>query len=513
MRQERVSQPAEDLVARPRTVILSTIITVAVAASYAATTAQAGGPDSTTQVLVKFQPGADVEAAINGVGAAQVGTIHDLGVHVLSVPDTAADHVVAALSRRADVQYAEPDSATQATVTPNDPGWVSEWGAAKINEPAAWDSTTGSSSTVIAVLDSGADSSHPDLQGRFLPGYNFIGNNTNTADDNGHGTAASGVVGATANNGIGMAGACWACQLMPVKVLDANGSGNYTGLANGITWATDHGADVISMSLVGTADSSTLHSAVQYAHNRGVVLVAAAGNAGTTSMTYPASYAEVIGVAGTQSNDTLYSWSSYGSWVKVAAPGCDYATIQGGGYGSFCGTSAATPVVAGVVGLARSLQPGATNTQVETALETSAVKIGSVVAHGRVDAAATLTALGSGSGGTTPTPTPATTTTSTSTFSGSLNGKNASKSFSVTSGAGSLNGSLTFSGTSSLSLQLVDGRGVVLANSSGGSPVTVSATVPAGQYKLVVGGGSKVNPGGRPTRAAPPPYAPRSLQG
>jgi subtilisin family serine protease len=281
---------------------------------------------------------------------------------------------------------------------------------------------------------------------------------------------------------------------MPVKVLDANGGGDYSKLANGITWATDHGAQVISMSLAGTADSSTLHGAVQYAHNHGVVLVAAAGNSGVNSPNYPAAYSEVLGVAGSTNTDALYSWSNFGSWVKVAAPGCDYATVMGGGYGNFCGTSAATPVVAGIAGLARSLQPGASNTQVETAIESSAINIGNGVAYGRVDAAAALTALGSGGGGTTPTPTPApATSTTTSTFSGSLNGKNASKSFSVTSGAGSLNASLTFSGTSSLKLQLVDSRGAVLASSTGGSPVTVSGTVPAGQYKLVVGGGSKVS--------------------
>jgi subtilisin family serine protease len=184
---------------------------------------------------------------------------------------------------------------------------------------------------------------------------------------------------------------------MPVKVLRADGGGDYSGLANGITWAADHGATVISMSLAGTADSSTLHSAVQYARSHGAVLVAAAGNSSSTAPSYPAAYSEVLGVAGTDNTDALYSWSNYGSWVKVAAPGCDYATLRGGTYGSFCGTSAATPVVAGVVALARSAQPSATPAQVEAAIESSAVSIGGVVSCGRVDAAAALTALASGS--------------------------------------------------------------------------------------------------------------------
>ena len=381
-----------------RSTIIATICTAAIASSYVAAQASASdGP--TTRVLVKFQPTANADDranAVSGLGATEVGTVRDLDVHVLNVPAVAADNVIAALSHRADVEYAEPDAMAQAAQTPNDPSWPDEWGPSRVNAPAAWNTTTGSASTVVAMLDTGVEYSHPDLQGRFISGFDFVNNDNNPADDNGHGTSVAGVIGATTNNATGVAGLCWSCALMPVKVLGANGNGDYATLANGITWATDHGANVISMSLVGPTDSSTLHSAVQYAHSHGVVLVAAAGNAGSSSRYYPAAYSEVLGVAGTQFDDTLYSWSDYGSWVKLAAPGCNEATVIGSSYATFCGTSSATPVVAGVAALLRSANASASNTALEAALESSATKIGTSVACGRVDAAAALTALSSG---------------------------------------------------------------------------------------------------------------------
>jgi subtilisin family serine protease len=376
-------------------------IAAALVSAYTATAASATGTaPSTVKVLVKFSPtatAADRASADSAVGATDVGTVRDLGVHVLSVSAVAADNVIAALSHHADVVYAEPDATTQATQTPNDSDWPNEWGPMVVNAPTAWNTTTGSANTVIALLDTGADSTHPDLQGRLVAGYDFVNNDSNPSDDNGHGTAVAGIAGAATNNSTGLAGMCWSCSLMPVKVLGSNGSGDYATLANGITWATDHGADVISMSLVGSTDSSTLHSAVQYAHSHGVVLVSAAGNFGTSTPYYPAAYPEVLGVAGTDDTNALYSWSDYGSWVKIAAPGCNDATMLGASYGTLCGTSAATPLAAGVVGLLRSAYPSATNAQVEAALESSAVKVGTTVACGRIDAAAALSAMTTGS--------------------------------------------------------------------------------------------------------------------
>jgi subtilisin family serine protease len=356
---------------------------------------------------VNYRSGVDrvaQQALEHAAGASRVSQIAALGVNVLAVPAGTEQATLNALTNSGKVEYAERDASVEAAQTPNDANWSQEWGPVKVKAPTTWDTTTGSSGVVVAVLDSGVDYTHPDLQGgRLSAGYDFINNDADPTDDAGHGTKSTGVIGATGNNSLGIAGMCWQCTLMPVKVLDSAAAGSYSGLANGITWATDHGADVISMSLSGSSDSQTLHDAVTYAHSRNVVLVGSAGNNGNTTPMYPAAYPEVLGVAGTTSTDSLYSWSSYGSWVKVAAPGCDYTTFMGGSYGTFCGTSAAAPVVSGLVGLLRAANPAASNTQIEAAIESTSVPIGSAVQYGRVDAAGAIAAL---AGGTAPAPSP-----------------------------------------------------------------------------------------------------------
>lgn len=284
-----------------------------------------------------------------------------------------------------------PASATAAV--PNDYWWPSEWAPAKVNAPAAWDLTTGSEKIVIAILDSGVDYSQPDLQGAFVPGRDIVNSDSDPGDDYGHGTQVAGVAAARSNNGIGIASYCWRCAVMPVKVLGATGAGSVADVAAGIVWATDHGARVINLSFGTTSASPTLSDAVKYAHDRGVVLVAAAGNSSSNTPTYPAAFPEVIGVAGSTSTDELTNASNFGSWVDVAAPGCNFTTGVRSWYGTFCGTSSAAPAVAGIAGLALSLAPGAGNTQVEEAIEKTAVPV-PYVRYGRVDAAATLKALG-----------------------------------------------------------------------------------------------------------------------
>jgi len=278
------------------------------------------------------------------------------------------------------------------------------------------------------------------------------------------------------------------------------------------------------MSLAGTTGTSTLQSAVQYAHAHGVVLVAASGNYGNATPTYPAAYPEVLGVAGSDPNDALYSWSDYGSWVKLAAPGCNYTTGRSGWYGSFCGTSAATPAVAGIAGLAFSYAPTTSNTIVESAIESSSVKLGSAVTYGRVDAYGTLLALGAppASGSPTPTmtpaptvapsptatptpspspsptlaptpsptstPTPAIPATATTTFSGAVTTKNNSRAFSLATGSGNATATLTFSKASPLTLAVYASDGTVLATQTGPSALSLSVSLSAGSTQLVVSG-------------------------
>jgi thermitase len=364
----------------------------------------AGGRHAPDRLLVKFQPrmgSTEIARTFKTLRVGEISKIRDLGVHVLRVPPSRLDATLSTLQRSASVLYAEYDGIVQAADTiPNDPSWPSQSSDVHLRSPQAWDFSTGSPNVVIAVLDTGVDATTPDLQGSFVAGYDFVNNDADPSDDHGHGTMAAGVAAARGNNGLGIAGYCWSCSIMPVKVMSADGSGLQSTLATGITWATDHGARVISMSVSGGA-YSTLASAVKYAHSKGVVLVAAAGNSGGSTPTYPAAYPEVIGVAGSNPDDTLNINSNYGSWAKIAAPWCNYATSmrQPDGsfrYAAFCGTSSATPAAAGIAGLAFSYAPLASNTTVEQALESSVLPVagGPKVAYGRIDAYGTLLTLG-----------------------------------------------------------------------------------------------------------------------
>jgi hypothetical protein len=193
-------------------------------------------------------------------------------------------------------------------------------------------------------------------------------------------------VAARTNNATGVAGTCWRCRVMPLKVLDGNGAGQASVVAEAIVYATDHGADVINLSLGGTTRDPAMEAAVAYASNRGVLIVAAAGNAGNTTKIYPAAFDDVVGVASSMQDDSRYPFSSHGPWVSVAAPGCITTTVSLA-YGEFCGTSASSPLVAGIAGLVRSVRPDLPAADIRRAIEEGAVPVGSWVEHGRIDAA------------------------------------------------------------------------------------------------------------------------------
>ncbi len=281
-------------------------------------------------------------------------------------------------------------------VTPTDPFYASApWPYTQTQLPLAWRAGTGGP-VVIAVVDSGVNATG-DLAGAVLPGYNAIDGSTNTADDFGHGTAVATTIAGRADNGVGSVGVCWGCSILPVKVLDSTGKGLSSTVATGITWAANNGAQVINLSLGGTGYDQAEADAVAYAESKGVLVIAGAGNDGSSTETfYPAAFPGVVSVAGSDATDARYSWSNYGSGAQVAAPGCVIAPTPGAAtFSTWCGTSLASPVVAGIAGLALSDAPGTTAAQVAQALEsTSAPVPGNYVAHGRVDAAATLQALG-----------------------------------------------------------------------------------------------------------------------
>ena len=292
--------------------------------------------------------------------------------------------------KRAGVQ---PRPKVAAPTVPNDPLWSTSWSLTKTNAAAAWNLTTGSSETVIAVLDTGVDLSHPDLQGSFVQGYDIVNRDDDPSDDHGHGTMVAGVIAARANNGLGGVGVCSRCSVMPVKVIAANGSGDVANVAEGIVWAVDHGARVLNLSFVFSGPDDGVAHAIEYARSRGAVVVAAAGNAGSSEAAYPAAYPGVVSVTSTDPADLRYAWASHGSWVKLAAPGCSQTTAPNAGYGDFCGTSSSTAFVSGLAGLALSLASDRSVEGIEQALAANAVPVGDIVSAGRVNAAGMLGAL------------------------------------------------------------------------------------------------------------------------
>jgi len=280
-------------------------------------------------------------------------------------------------------------------LTPSDPQATHDAYAA-LNLPAAWDLTTGSPATVVAVVDTGVDPAHPDLAGALEPGYDFVDEDAEAADPPGagHGTAVAGVLAARAGNGLGGVGACFDCRLMPLRVVGPNGIALNVDTAAAIDWAVDHGAAVVNVSLYSDRSPQRLRDAVTRARAAGVLVVAAAGNEGDDTPRYPAAFPEAISVGSAAGGGGLASFSGRGDWVKFAAPECAPVTTLGGDSDVACATSVSTPLVAGIVALLRTRAPFALAAEIEAALAATARPVEGT-RHGLVDAAAALAWLGS----------------------------------------------------------------------------------------------------------------------
>lgn len=252
-----------------------------------------------------------------------------------------------------EVEYAEPNYTMKAFYTPADPYFNAyQYGPQVIQAPGAWDITTGTPAVKIAVVDTGVQPDHPDLAGKMLPGRDYVDGDGVAQDGNGHGTHVAGIAAAATDNGRGIAGMAPRAAILPVRVLGNDGDGSMAAVANGIVYAANQGAQVINLSLGAPVSATTLANAVQYAWDRGSVLVAAAGNDSSSAAHYPANYPNVIAVASTNRYDARSSSSNYGRWVEVAAPGEDIlSTYPGGYYAYMSGTSMAAPHVAGLAAL------------------------------------------------------------------------------------------------------------------------------------------------------------------
>ena len=339
--------------------------------------------------------------------------------------DYAATASAAAMEIESSRQRPYALSAATAVIPtiPNDPLWPRQWGMRKIRLPEAWSLTTGSPEVVIAMIDSGVQTDHPDLAAKLwtnpgeipanqvdddgngkvddIQGWHYFHmwngssyvamENANVRDDFGHGTHTAGIAAAVTDNGVGVAGAAWGARIMPVKVLDQYGSGWYSDIAAGIVYAADNGARVLNLSLGGPEDSQTLRSGVDYALSRGALVIAAAGNT-ASAVLYPAAYAPVLAVSATDANDGWASFSNYGPQVDLAAPGVDiFSTWYRTNYFTKSGTSMAAPHVAGAAALLWSRWPDLTAGEVITALIETASDAGApgfdpYTGWGRVDA-------------------------------------------------------------------------------------------------------------------------------
>jgi subtilisin family serine protease len=341
---------------------------------------------------------AEFDKLLKANGAGKARKLGQSNIHVIDVAHGSEKAIANKLKHNPHFKFAELDQRVEVSATTNDPMLGSEWHLNKIGAATAWDSVQGAG-VIIAILDSGMDSAHPDLAGNAVAGYNTYDNNTSTADVCGHGTKAAGSAAATANNAAGVAGVAGQARIMPVRIAYNNSGSCYayfSTMASGVTWAADHGARVVNISYANVPTSSAVQSAANYLKGKGGLLFVSAGNYNRDEGFTPTD--TMIPVSATDSADNRASFSSYGSFVALSAPGAGiYTTVQGGGYGAVNGTSFASPVAAAVAALVMSANPSLSADQVKNILFTTAVDLGTAgrdiyFGYGRVNAAAAVAA-------------------------------------------------------------------------------------------------------------------------
>jgi len=431
------------------------------AVGVAALPATAQSEHAPGRVLVQFKPTATAEqvrTAVSSANAQILGEIPHTGVKVLKLSANANESAIAAaLAKRGEVAFTELDQRRKPDAVPNDPSFASEWHLQKIAAPTAWNTTAGSATIIVAILDTGCDPTHPDLKANYVAGWNFYDNTSDTHDVFGHGTATAGTAAAAVNNGIGVSGVAGNCKIMPCRISDTSGYGYYSTVSSALTWAADHGARVANISYQ-MSESSTVQSAAQYFQNKGGVVAISAGNSSLNNTAADNPYA--LTVSATNSADGICSWSNYGNNIDLAAPGDSIlTTCNGGGYGYWSGTSFSAPIVAGTAALVLSANPGLTGAQAQDILKKSADDLGAAgwdnqYGWGRVNASkavamATAT-TGAPAGDTTPPSVSFSSPAGGATVSGTVSlSANATDNVGVTSVSFYVDGSLVASDTSS----------------------------------------------------------------
>jgi subtilisin family serine protease len=316
-------------------------------------------------------------------------------VHI-RVPAAQMDAVARRLESRPMVKFVEKNYVFTPSLLPNDPQYASQWHLPLIQAPQAWDLTQGTAGSVIAILDSGIDATHPEFAGKLVAGYNTYANTSDTTDVYGHGTQVAGAAAARTNNAVGVAGVAGSSPIMPVRVTDNLGRATSASIANGIIWAANHGARVVNLSFGNVAGNATISAAAEYAYNHGTLVVAASGNCGCPDPTLENPF--ILSVSATDETDAVASFSSTGPFVDLSAPGNNIlTTAKGGLYLTESGTSLASPVVAGAAGLMFAANPALTPAAAMQLLEATSVSHtgGTYVdtyGYGRVDVAAAVAA-------------------------------------------------------------------------------------------------------------------------
>ena len=350
------------------------------------------------QLIIRFLPGASTETILKEINGTVVGQLKTFNAAVVGLPQGAS--IVDAIRKvqaMSGVKYAEPNYIYRALITPNDTFFATkQWGPQQIQAPAAWDTTTGSSTSVIAIIDTGVSTMSVEFPvSKLLPGINALTAPTCTTasgvtnDDMGHGTHVAGIAAAPGNDGNGIAGISWLSPILPVKVLDSAGMGTVAQIACGLnfvgSFATTTTSDrvVANMSLGGAGYSQLLKDAIDLAIADNVVVVAAAGNSGSAAALFPASFPGVIAVGATDPTNARAPFSTYGPQLSVVAPGVDiYSTLPTSGslssptgFGFESGTSMAAPHVAGVAALVRAVNPSFSVSQVRSKIEQTATRL------------------------------------------------------------------------------------------------------------------------------------------
>ncbi|MDZ4167477.1 MAG: S8 family serine peptidase [Coriobacteriia bacterium] len=369
--------------------VLAAAITVAIPMpGVASPQAVETGPGRVIVAWTDVRDEGRVRARLAGWGLGEARRLYGERGLVLDAPaGVSAEALARTLSAIPGVAYAEPDHPVKAlwtAGTPNDPAFAdgTQWAPRRIQAESAWELTRGND-VLVAVVDTGVALDHEDLAAHMwinpgeipgnsiddddngfvddVAGWDFVNQDGKPDDDNGHGTHCAGIAAAVTDNGRGIAGMAPGARILPVKVLDSRGSGSSAVLAEGIDYAVDAGADVVSVSVGGSIGSLTVAAAVARARSAGVLVVAAAGNEGGAVL-YPAAYPETMCVGATDAADVRTTYSNYGSAMDIVAPGgtsdaAVYSTVRYDGYGTKYGTSMATPHVAGVAALLLGERP------------------------------------------------------------------------------------------------------------------------------------------------------------